>query len=85
MILKTSIKIILLHCRRYHKIFGALSHGAKQPAAILTRLSLGYNCLANLKLHREAEEMSSAVVFVVSGVIKSLCDNPVPMEISKLK
>lgn len=85
MILKTSIKIILLHCRRYNKTFGALSHGAKQPAAILTRLSLGYNCLANLKLHGEAKEMSYAVVFVVTGVIKSLYDNPVPMEISKLK
>lgn len=29
--------------------------------------------------------MSYAVVFVVTGVIKSLYDNPVPMEISKLK
>lgn len=29
--------------------------------------------------------MSYAVVFVVTGVIKSLYDNPAPMEISKLK
>ncbi len=38
-----------------------------------------------MKLHREGKEMSYAVVFVVIGVIKFVCDNPVPMEMSKPK
>lgn len=38
-----------------------------------------------MKLHRKAKEMSYAVVFVVTGVIKCVCANLVPMEMSKSK
>lgn len=53
-----------------------------EPAAILTRLYEDYNCLANLMFHREAEEISYGVVYVVTGVIMLVCVNLVPMEVS---
>lgn len=36
-------------------------------------------------LHREAKEMSYAVVFVINGFIKSECVDLIPMEMSKPK
>lgn len=49
-----------------------------QYAAVLMRLYMGYNCWANLKLCREAKQISDAVIFWVSKVILVGIANLVP-------
>lgn len=51
---------------------------SREPAAVLTRLSLGCNCLTNLKPHGEAKEICYVLVFVVSRVSLLVCANLVP-------
>lgn len=55
---------------------------SREPTAVLTRLSLGYNCSTNLKLCVEAKNICYVLVFVVRGINMLVCANLVQIEMS---